>query len=284
MSYLYSIVTEDTGWTVVDYGPMHLRIFASRTGERDSAIVREAAEASLEDLDGVANCKAILRLPHGRIQSLPDSQVAVRMIESVRAVGDSDLTPMAAVAGTLADFTADRLERSGMTKVIVDNGGDIAVRLAPGESVNMGVRPDVRSPGITHILRLDAGMRSWGVTTSGFGGRSFTRGIASAVTVAAKNGSLADAAATAIANACFVDDEQIVQLPAELLDPETDIAGIPVTVRIGALPAPKVESAIRSACQKAQTLVEKGVIFGALVNAGGLFSMTRSMESILAEG
>ena len=59
------------------------------------------------------------------------------MWAAVSMIGDSDLTPMAAVAGTIADATADFLVESGLTRVIVNNGGDVAVRLTKGETVSV---------------------------------------------------------------------------------------------------------------------------------------------------
>ena len=110
---------------------------------------------------------------------------------------------MAAVAGTIADATADFLAESGLTRVIVNNGGDVAVRLAEGEKVSVGIRPDVNRPRVSHRLLLAPEMDIGGVCTSGLGGRSFTRGIASAATVFANRAAIADAAATAVANATF---------------------------------------------------------------------------------
>ena len=79
------------------------------------------------------------------------------------------------------------------------------LKVKPPPSV---IRPQVNSRHISHVIRLDGSQAAWGVTTSGVGGRSLTRGIASAVTVLAANASVADAAATAIGNACFVEDER----------------------------------------------------------------------------
>ena len=132
------------------------------------------------------------------IKVLPENGLAQRMIESVRAIGDMDLTPMAAVAGTIADGVADWLFARGPTKVVVDNGGDIAIRLAAGETATVGIRPQINCSDISHIAYLDERRLSWGVTTSGRGGRSFTRGIASAVTVIAENASINIAAGTPI--------------------------------------------------------------------------------------
>jgi len=148
-------------------------------------------------------------------------------------IGDEDLTPMAAVAGTIADEVADFLFEHGMTKVVVDNGGDVAVRADREEPITVGIRPDVSDHAVSYVIGLDPDLHSHGVATSGLGGRSLTRGIASAATVVARTASLADAAATAVANASFLEDEQVWRRPAEELDPYTDIAGLDITVKVG---------------------------------------------------
>jgi hypothetical protein len=119
------------------------------------------------------------------------------------------------------------------------------------------------------------------VTTSGIGGRSFTRGIASAVTVIAANASIADAASTAIANACFVRDSNIRQMPAEQIDPNTDLAGQLVTIGIGKLTGSKRRIAQARALQRAEDLVAGGDIDGALICQDNLFAMTASLNAWL---
>jgi hypothetical protein len=201
------------------------------------------------------------------------------MVTSVKTIGDGDLTPMAAVAGTIADAVADWLFERGLTRVIVDNGGDIAVRLAEGEKVTVGVRPHVASPLISHVIRLDSSRSAWGVTTSGMGGRSFTRGIASAVTVLADNASLADAAATAVANACFVADKGIIQLPAQNIDPNSDLADIHVTSEVKPLSKESIRKAVGNARCKADNLFQKDLIIGAFIALGSVYTITDGLKS-----
>jgi ApbE superfamily uncharacterized protein (UPF0280 family) len=160
----------------------------------------------------------------------------------------------------------------------VDNGGDIAVRLADGETVTVGVRPQVISRHISHVIYLDSGRSTWGVTTSGVGGRSLTRGIASAVTVLANNASVADAAATAIGNACYVQDDLIIQMPAEKIDPTSDLKDIPATTEVGPLSSEKILTAINSARKKADNLAQKGFIVGAFIALGGVYTMTDGIK------
>ena len=281
MPYEQSIASIDNESVVAECGPMRLVIRAWNKKQPQIMLARRAAEESFSYLERIARCRMILSRPIPEITDLPKDELALGMIASTRAIGDEDLTPMAAVAGTIADAVANWLFEREATRVIVDNGGDIAVRLAKGETVKVGVRPNIRSSSVSHVLRLDSRMPSWGVTTSGFGGRSFTRGIASAVTALAASASFADSASTAIANACFVEDENIQQLPAELIDPNTDLSGVPVTVKVGQLSRAQLLAAFDKALQRAEELVARGVILGALIGQGNLFSMTSSLKTFI---
>ena len=281
MSYEYTIGVIDEESVLAECGPMRLVIRAWNKKQPQIKLARRAAEESISYLERIARFRPLLSRPIPDIEDLPADELALGMIRSTRAIGDHDLTPMAAVAGTIADAVADWLFKRGSTRVIVDNGGDIAVRLAEGETVNVGVRSNIRSLTVSHVLRLDSRMQSWGVTTSGFGGRSFTRGIASAVTALAARASFADSASTAIANACFVEDENIHQVPAEQIDPNTDLSKIPVTVKVGHLPRAKLLVAFESALRRAEDLVASGVILGALISQDDLFSMTSSLKTFI---
>lgn len=282
MSYEQSITLLDEETILAECGPMRLAICAWQNSRPQINLCRQAAQASFAYLEAVARDKTVLSNFAGNIRSLPENALAQQMIESVRAIGDIDLTPMAAVAGTIADAVADWLFARGATKVVVDNGGDIAIRLATGETATVGIRPQINYLDISHIALLDDRSSSWGVTTSGRGGRSFTRGIASAVTVIAENASIADAAATAIANACFVEDSSIVQIPAEQMDPRTDLKGINVTADVGALSPGKKIQAVKMALSKADALCRLGSIVGALIALEDVFVMTESVRELIA--
>ena len=179
MSYEYNIGLIDEESVLAECGPMRLVIRAWNKKLPQIKLARRAAEESILFLERIARCRTVLSRPIAEIKELPEDELALAMIASVRAVGDEDLTPMAAVAGTVADAVADWLFEQGLTRVIVDNGGDIAVRIAEGEKITVGVRPQVTSPLISHVIHLDSGCSTWGITTSGMGGRSLTRGIAS---------------------------------------------------------------------------------------------------------
>jgi len=283
MPYEKAINVLQGGAVMAECGPMRLVISAFVGKVPQPEMGKRAAEESFKCLERVARLRGLLG---NRCADIPEDlkdSLAVKMIRSVLAVGDQDLTPMAAVAGTIGDAVADFLFNRGMTKVVVDNGGDVAVRLQEGASVTVGIRPEIGKQEISNVIVLDSKSPSWGVTTSGLGGRSLTRGVASASTVIAGSASMADAAATAIANASFVEDEQVFQRPAEEIDPETDIAGLPVTVKIGPLSEKTKAMAVSKAIGRAKELIEKDIIFGAYVAVQGKVAMTDFFQERLSE-
>jgi ApbE superfamily uncharacterized protein (UPF0280 family) len=283
MSYHYYIGEIDDESVLVECGPMRLVIRAWTKSRPQLSLARRAAEASISYLERIARCRSLLSRPWPQIENLCDDELVQRMVTSVKTIGDGDLTPMAAVAGTIADAVADWLFERGMTKVIVDNGGDIAIRLARGERATVGVRPQVTSGQMSHVICLDSSHSTWGVTTSGMGGRSFTRGIASAVTVIAENASVADAAATAVANACYVEDKGVRQLPAETIDPNSDLRGTLITTEVGPLSMERKLQAIVSAYKKAEHLVQKKTIIGAFIALENQFAVTDSMQPYISK-
>ena len=281
MTYEYYIGVVDKEAVLAECGPMRLVIRAWNKDQPQTKLARRAAKESILYLERIARFRPLLSRPLPEIVELPEDELALRMITSARAIGDHDLTPMAAVAGTIADAVADWLFERGTTRAIVNNGGDIAIRLAQGEAATVGVRPQVNSPHISHVMRLEGSPSTWGVTTSGVGGRSFTRGIASAVTVLAANASAADAAATAVANACFVEDKGIIQMPAEKMDPSSDLAGINVTTAVGSLSSENILIALDSARQKAEYLFQENLITGAFIALGNVHTITDGMQECI---
>ncbi len=282
MTYEHYIGVIDEESVLVECGPMRLVIRAWKKGQPQIEVARKAAEKSIRYLEQIASCRLLLSRPIPEAVKWPKGDLAVQMISSVKAIGDDDLTPMAAVAGTIADAVADWLVDQKMDRVIVDNGGDIALRLETGETATVGIRPQIDNLLVSHVLHLDGSQPSWGVTTSGVGGRSLTRGIASAVTVVAANASVADAAATAIGNACFVEDEGIVQSPAESLDPNTDLAGLSVTTEVGELLPEKILKALECARQKAELLSQRKIILGAFMGLQNMFAISDGLKSYIS--
>lgn len=250
---------------LVECGPMRMFIDASVDGERQPGIAQEAARKSVDFLTQVAVARNELNRPSVLIDCEPDLPVVREMWKACRLIESADLTPMAAVAGSIADATADYLATLGATRVIVNNGGDIAVRLSEPGSISIGIRSDISSRTVTRKLQVYRGDNVGGICTSGLGGRSFTRGIASAAVVLASRCSLADAAATEIANHAAIDSPKIRKILAKHLDPDSDIRNIEVTVGVGKLNEQEIREAISNGLIRAGQLMEKGFIFGAFL-------------------
>lgn len=275
MPYEKAIHILQGGSVMVECGPMRLVIDA-RVGKvpQPQQAVRAADEA-VRFLEAVARSRPFLGRDYRRLMPHITDPLALKMVASVKVVGDQDLTPMAAVAGTIADAVADFLFERGMTRVLVDNGGDVAIRSCDGEPVTVGIRSQVDTKSISHAIVLGPEGTAWGIATSGLGGRSLTRGVVDAATIVAADASLADAAATAVANASYVEHSAVIQKPAEKIDPFTDISGLEVTVNVGPLPEEKKHQAIDHAIRRAEELVQHGLILGAFVAFQGKTTMTR---------
>ena len=165
--------------------------------------------------------------------------VAQRMLAACRPHAVQFITPMAAVAGAVADeMGAFFAAESGVRKAYVNNGGDIALYLRAGESLTIGVIPHPAPQPSRQAgdVTITSTMTARGVATSGWRGRSFSLGIADSVTVLAANAAVADAAATMIANAVNADDPAIVRAPANSIKDDTDLGTLSVTVNVPPLP------------------------------------------------
>lgn len=240
-------------------GPDRARALAQARTAFDgllAALVRELPELR-RPLDGRAH-----RLQH---------PVARAMLQACRPHAHLWVTPMAAVAGAVADHVLAAM-RAGCTlrRAWVNDGGDIAVHLAPGESLDVGLVADLADLGPRGGLRLTYAQPLRGLATSGRQGRSLSRGIADAVTVLARTAAEADVAATLIANAVDLDDHPaIVRRPACVLDPDSDLGTLPVVTAVGRLATEEVESALSSGAALAAEMWAAGLIGAALLSLRG---------------
>jgi uncharacterized protein len=181
------------------------------------------------------------------------------------------ITPMAAVAGAVAEeILGAMLAVARLDRAYVNNGGDIALHLGYGARFSVGLmdRPD--RLGVMRTLAIDADHPSRGIATSGRHGRSFSLGIADAVTVLAKTASQADAAATVIANAVDLPDHPaIVRCPANALQPDSDLGSRLVTRQVGALSSQDIADALGAGARRARQLLAAGRIDGAVLRLCG---------------
>ena len=272
------------GVVLVDYGPMRMHISVFDQGKPLPDLAKEGARRAIKVLQELAEFLSVIKKKAHEVEmaeTFPD--VVRRMVDATKKMEETDLTPLAAVAGAAADVVADFVINHGGTKIIVDNGGDIAIRLKEGEVVRVGVKTEITAKNPAYLLPIDATMGIGGVSTSGLGGRSFTKGIASAVTVLSENASLSDAAATVIGNFTNVEDPSIKRSLAERIYPDTDIVGEWVTTEVGALSKRKILKALENGLAKASLISEKGLIKEALIAVKGEMAMTNSLKSWLIE-
>jgi len=227
-------------------------------------VARSGAMYALEILKQQADSLSVIK---ERVLNLSMSETypeAVnRMISAVSSMNDPTLTPLAAVAGATSDMVADYVARAGATKIIVNNGGDIAIRLREGETATVGLRLDLTRPDYKYLALID---RDCGICTSGIGGRSFTLGVADGVTVLAHQAAIADAAATFLGNKTVVTSPKVKRVLAQSIYPDTDLVGVEVTHSVGALSQQEIDTAMKAGKAEALRLLEKGVIHGAIIS------------------
>lgn len=252
----------------LNHGPIDVVL---RAWGRDAARAEQAALARFPSiLPALVGELALLRQPVGET---PEGPVARRMHAACApfAAGGLFITPMAAVAGAVADelLAVMRAAAPGLSRAFVNDGGDIAVFAAPGESLAIGLALDPRLASFDGALRLRGGDGIGGIATSGRHGRSFSLGIADAVTVLARDAATADAAATLIANAVDVDSPAIARAPAESLDPDSDLGARLVTTDVGALNPADIETALDAGAATAARFIGDGLILAAALRLAG---------------
>jgi uncharacterized protein len=198
--------------------------------------------------------------------------VARRMHAAVAPFApDHFITPMAAVAGSVAEEVLGAMVKAApLSRAYINNGGDIAFHLTDGEQFTVGLidRPDALGLMRTTVVRERDPAR--GIATSGRHGRSFSLGIADAVTVLARTAAQADAAATIIANAVDLPDHpSVIRCPANELQPDSDLGSRLVTREVGYLTEVEITSALEGGCDKARRLLDLGLIEAAALHLKG---------------
>jgi ApbE superfamily uncharacterized protein (UPF0280 family) len=205
--------------------------------------------------------------------------VARRMWHACRAVRTDFITPMAAVAGAVADELIASYRRAGIRRAWVNNGGDIALHLAAGSSLRVGLYADLARFDVQQMrdgIDVDGSFAVHeaapvrGVATSGWRGRSFSLGIADSVTVLARSAAEADAAATIVANAVNIDDARVVRRSACDLKDDSDLGAIEVTVDVPALEPPLVQRALAAGARCARELQARRLIHAAVLLCQGV--------------
>ncbi|GAB4476488.1 MAG: UPF0280 family protein [Burkholderiaceae bacterium] len=253
------------------HGPIDLVIGAEGERHAVAAAVEDCWAAFADVLPALVAELPQLRSPCAPALRLK-GPVAREMLRACRPFAHDFglfITPMAAVAGAVADHLIACFRRPGVTRAYVNNGGDIALHLTAGAAFDIGVVADIAAPRLDGGLRIEARDPVRGVATSGWRGRSFSLGIADSVTVLAGDAAAADAAATIIANHVDVDSPLIGRAPANSLRDDTDLGERLVTVDVPPLPPALVDRALDRGAAFARTCLERGLIHGALLTVQG---------------
>jgi len=252
------------------HGPIDLVIEAFGAPAEIDAAYRQARDRFETILDELVGELPALRSPVRSAEPTVEGTVARHMHRACAHHCEGYVTPMAAVAGAVADTVlAAMTARRTLDKAYVNNGGDIALYLAPGQSLTSGIVTLGAEAALDGFSRIDAASPVRGIATSGWRGRSFSLGIADSVTVLALSAAEADVAATLIANAVDVDDPAIARESATALAPDSDLGERLVTVGVGGLPPRKVASALDHGVSAAEQMLHRGLIVDALITLQG---------------
>jgi len=262
-------------------GPIDLIIEAFAEPEQIGTAYRAAARRFVTILEELCGELTFLRQRMYPDSALPRGVVARRMALAVTPFAERCfITPMAAVAGAVAEEILEAMTSAALLeRAYVNNGGDIALHLTAGQEFTVGMveRPD--RPSLFGTATIHAGQCIGGIATSGWRGRSFSLGIADAVTVLAENAAAADAAATVIANAVDVPGHPaILRKPACDIDPQSDLGNLPVTRYVGQLDENDVEIAVDSGDALAHNLIHQGLIHSAALSLQGLVRISAQTD------
>jgi ApbE superfamily uncharacterized protein (UPF0280 family) len=247
-------------------GPIDLIIEADGSPQAVLAAYEAAARRFVSILDELCGELQLLRARAKKHSERPCGMIAQRMFAAVEPhCEDCFITPMAAVAGSVAEAILESMTTTAtLDRAYVNNGGDIALHLTDSRSYKIGMveRPD--RPSLFGAVEIASADPVRGIATSGWRGRSFSLGIADAVTVLARCASAADAAATLIANAVNLPDHPgITRVPACEIAPDSDLGDLLVTRGVEPLSQSEIDAALENGLRAATVLGERGLIHSA---------------------
>lgn len=251
----------------LQHGPIDIVAQAFGPAEAVAAAHAAAARRFATVLDELVAELPALRREDG----LVSGKIGRRMVAAVAPYRPRFITPMAAVAGAVAEEVLEALAAPGTLRAYANNGGDIALHLAPGQSLTCAL---AGAGGIDRVT-LRAQDPGRGIATSGWRGRSFSLGIADAVTVIARTAAMADAAATMIANAVDLPDHPgISRRPADQIQADSDLGGRPVTTGVPPLSPAERARALQAGLAEAEAARARG-----LIEAAALFLQGESLAT-----
>ncbi|SNR27354.1 UPF0280 family protein [Puniceibacterium sediminis] len=262
----------------LQHGPIDLVIGV--TGDRQTAFAaaRDRFETVLDEL--VAELD-LLRRP---VSDAPMGAIGRCMFDATRHHTDGVVTPMAAVAGSVAQAVLSAMvAATPLARAYVNNGGDIALHLTGAATYRLAVAaPDGADLGRVEITASDP-IR--GIATSGQGGRSLSLGIADAVTVLARTAAQADVAATLIGNAVDLPGHHAIRRQrASDVQPDSDLRDHLVVTHVGQLTASEVDAALDRGQAVAQNMATAGLIHGAALFLRGAARVTGLPGTEISQG
>src|SRR3981081_165981 len=141
-------------------GPIDVIVEAFGESAEIALAYRAAADRFVDILDELCGELEILRRPARDDGYLPSGAIARRMMAAVMPYASRTfITPMAAVAGAVAEEVLEvMIAAAKLSRAYVNDGGDIALHLAPGEKFVVGMveLPDRASLfGLTTIESCD---------------------------------------------------------------------------------------------------------------------------------
>jgi len=267
-------------------GPIDIVLEAFGPSPEVTRAYQAATDRFLTVLDELCAELPRLRTPAGPQAPQLTGVVAKRMAQAVAPYADRwFITPMAAVAGAVAEEILLPMTRAAdLDRAYVNDGGDIALHLEHGHFV-AGMIDQPEGGLLFGSALLEATQPIRGIATSGWRGRSFSLGIADAVTVLADRAAMADAAATIIANAVDLPGHpNISRIPARELAPDNDLGDLPVTRAVGALTENEVSRALARGLTTAATLRSEGLIRAAALHLRGETRMVGSPPQLRSRG
>ncbi|KZL91031.1 UPF0280 family protein [Clostridium magnum] len=246
----------------INNGPIQMVVDISVKGKKIPEIGLEVSKYVISEFDKLAKHVPYIKAnkPLKVMKDIP-SIILEKMINAVTRSGDETLTPFAAVAGSFSDFALEKALELGATRVIINNGGDIALKDITGALIKVGIPLN----NTELVLNITGESNIQGICTSGIGGRSFTKGIATAAVSLGETAAIADACATYLGNETNVEADSIMRCFAEEIDSETDIPGHLVTIKVGNLTKRDIYKSLLKGIEKAEKLYNEHIIQGAIL-------------------
>jgi|TARA_Y100000994_G_scaffold245820_1_gene248033 ApbE superfamily uncharacterized protein (UPF0280 family) len=207
-----------------------------------------------------------------------NNKISQSMQDATERYSPAFITPMAAVAGSIADnILRVLINNTNLEKAYVNNGGDVSFYLNKNQimKTSLAAIPNM----IAEIKYKD---KSRGIATSGWRGKSFSRGIADSVTVLADNAAMADAAATMIGNAVDIyNHPKIKKQPANEMYEDSDLKNLLITVEVGLLTKVEIKEALKNGYQTALQYINKDLINTALIQLSEYFCIVQKNSTDL---